>query len=238
MNLEEKKQLLDEAINQPNPNQSVGERALAMSKAKYLAAVDYDKLRSAIEMIPPKLNEYKACIATLYATGSRAAEILGSVRDDNVNLTVVPPITYDKVSLTHNNNRIDFAIFVAKKRGRSIFRHPVVRVDTEEWLFEILSEKFFKIDEQDNIVKTGEPKEICFKLTYSQLQYAYNKTINAELEIISSPHYLRHCRITHQMQHFGFNLQRIHQEYAWSNLSQALTYVHIEEDENKMSKFK
>lgn len=47
----------------------------------------------------------------------------------------------------------------------------------------------------------------------------YNKKIN--------PHYLRHCRLTHLVQHYGYNEIQLMRFAGWTNTAPATVYVHL-----------
>lgn len=47
----------------------------------------------------------------------------------------------------------------------------------------------------------------------------YEKKIN--------PHYLRHCRLTHLVQHYGFNEIQLMRFAGWTNTKPATVYVHL-----------
>lgn len=42
-----------------------------------------------------------------------------------------------------------------------------------------------------------------------------------------NPHYLRHCRLTHLVQHYGFNDIQLMRFAGWSNTKPATVYVHL-----------
>lgn len=47
----------------------------------------------------------------------------------------------------------------------------------------------------------------------------YTKKVN--------PHYLRHCRLTHLVQHYGFNELQLVRFAGWTDASMAMTYMHL-----------
>lgn len=42
-----------------------------------------------------------------------------------------------------------------------------------------------------------------------------------------NPHYLRHCRLTHLVQHYGFNEIQLMRFAGWTNTKPATVYVHL-----------
>jgi len=42
-----------------------------------------------------------------------------------------------------------------------------------------------------------------------------------------NPHYLRHCRLTHLVQHYGFNELQLMRFAGWTNTKPAIVYVHL-----------
>lgn len=53
------------------------------------------------------------------------------------------------------------------------------------------------------------------------------KEIIPDYEKPMNPHYLRHCRLTHLVQHYGFNELQLMRFAGWSNTNPAVVYVHL-----------
>lgn len=53
------------------------------------------------------------------------------------------------------------------------------------------------------------------------------KEIISNYEKPMNPHYLRHCRLTHLVQHYGFNELQLMRFAGWSNTNPAIVYVHL-----------
>ena len=55
----------------------------------------------------------------------------------------------------------------------------------------------------------------------------HGKEIIQDLNKGVNPHYLRHCRLTHLVQHYGFNELQLMRFAGWTNTRPAIVYVHL-----------
>lgn len=55
----------------------------------------------------------------------------------------------------------------------------------------------------------------------------HGRKILEEHEQRINPHYLRHCRLTHLVQHYGLNDIQLMRFAGWSNTKPAIVYVHL-----------
>lgn len=166
--------------------------------------------------------EDRAIFCMIYLTGGRVTEIL-MVRYDDIN-------TY----ADHELGIVDtIKLFTLKNRDSKIRIVPLMKAHGEQPMLDYLLE-YIKINwpkkdtgiyifdrfTRSNIWNRLTTQQTVSRATHGiEMIEAMNKRIN--------PHYLRHCRLTHLVQHYGFNDSKLTYFAGWTNSAPAQVYVHL-----------
>lgn len=157
----------------------------------------------------------KALFYFCYLTGARISEALDvtgrDIKDHGDYLSVK--------LLTRKNRRVPFRDVPIptkqKEKAMVSYIHSYVGGDMDAKLFPGLTRNnaWFRLSRRSvtiRAVKLGAGRKIIDN---------YRKKIN--------PHYLRHCRLTHLVQHYGYNEIQLMRFAGWTNTSPAIVYVHL-----------
>lgn len=150
-----------------------------------------------------------------YLTGARISEALDvtarDIQDKGDYLTVK--------LITRKNQRVPFreVPIPTTQKERPMLSHiyEYIKGDPGDRIFPGLSRNnaWFRLSRKSIRIRAillGENREIIRD---------YVKKIN--------PHYLRHCRLTHLVQHYGYNELRLMRFAGWTNTQPAIVYVHL-----------
>lgn len=155
-----------------------------------------------------------------YLTGARISEALGVKGSDLAMIRSKKLGDYLTVRLvTRKNKRIPFRdvpVPLKYKEGQMvnyIFGYKEIETLTE-------NEKIFPHLSRTNAWNRLTKETVNVRAIYGrEILERHTHKIN--------PHYLRHCRLTHLVQKYGFNGIQLMQFAGWSNTKPATVYVHL-----------
>lgn len=155
-----------------------------------------------------------------YLTGARISEAL-AVRPSDLTI-VKSKVLGDYITvrlLTRKNKRIpirDVPVPMKYKEGKMIdyiYSYMEVNVRAK-------TDRIFGHLTRTNAWNRLTKKSIIVRAIHG-------RKIIDELENKINPHYMRHCRLTHLVQHYGFNDIQLMRFAGWSNTKPATVYVHL-----------
>lgn len=172
-------------------------------------------------------GEDRALWFYLYLTGCRISEAVGNkgkragIRLDNI---------------SHPNDSITVIRAYTEKNRRLPFRNlPIQNTGTEG----IMTKEFL------DFANTTQGNSQIFTLSRQRAFNHFHDNIKIDVEAIfdlhkpdirrielvkdwnPSPHYLRHCRLTHLVELYNFDYMKLMAFAGWSNPMLAMTYVHF-----------
>jgi integrase len=167
--------------------------------AKHIA-IDYEKVKEQLEAIP--FPKHRGIFFTMYGSGARSVELARVKKED----------------IVLNGKWLLIKLWTAKHRQHPIRTIPI-NTDKEYWLAqEILNFKTKFENDSDKL----------FMLAFSEQSTTryYRRLCNKYFG--TSPHSLRHSRLTHWKIKYGFDSLDLKQLAGWTNTMPATTYVHMD----------
>lgn len=180
-----------------------------------------------------KNPEYKCLYYILYLTGARVGEIIDYLR--------VRDIDYKTLTETDDNDNTIirsvavFDVVTEKRKDRPKRKLPVMYKDTrvaDAYYYENLMIEYIKAFNNSKMV---EEKVFRVKRTSATNYYkrhiqfpigAVYKGKRIDVNYRMHPHYLRHCRITHMREMYGFDILDLKQFAGWTSTKMTDTYLH------------
>lgn len=155
-----------------------------------------------------------------YLTGARISEALASTPQD---MTVVKSDSLgDYITvrlLTRKNKRIPFRDVPVpmKHREKNMvdYIYSYMEIETQK-----KTDRIF-----NHLTRTNAWNRLTKNSV--RIRAIHGKAILDDHEQRVNPHYLRHCRLTHLVQHYGFNDIQLMRFAGWSNTKPATVYVHL-----------
>lgn len=167
--------------------------------AKHIA-IDYEKVKKQLEAIP--FPKHRAIFFTMYASGARSIELTRVKKED----------------IVLNGKWLLINLWTAKHRLHPIRVVPI-NCDKEYWLAqEILNFKAKAENDSDKLFLLHANEQTTTRY-YRRLCSKYFGT---------SPHSLRHSRITHWKVMFDLDSLDLQQLAGWSNTKPATIYAHLD----------
>lgn len=166
-------------------------------------------------------GEDQAVFNFCYLTGARVSEALACRKQD--------------IQVRKSRDLGDYLTvrLVTLKNKKVPFRDIPVPIRESE---ELMANQIFgymiayKIRDGDrifNLTRTNAYNRLAKRIMKVRAIDKRKKEIIQDYEKPMNPHYLRHCRLTHLVQHYGFDELRLMRFAGWSNTNPATVYVHL-----------
>lgn len=150
-----------------------------------------------------------------YLTGARISEALDvtsrDIQDHGDYLTVK--------LLTRKNKRVPFRDVPIPTK---LMEKPMVS-HIYEYMDSVKNDKVFPGLTRNNAWFRLSRKEISIRA----IKLGGGRVIIPDYIKKINPHYLRHCRLTHLVQHYGYNEIQLMRFAGWTNTTPATVYVHL-----------
>jgi len=196
-------------------------------KRYFYGAISPTRIREEIVkplfLLNSRYNTILPFLATFtYLTGGRISEVLYTRAKD---------ITYDEVNKA-------FVVNLKTLKNRVIGQRqiPIARVGKDKWFYDMFEKYYYEyvieLDPDDKVFpfRSRFMANIYFKKIYIQNVLVLdmeNKEWH-ERTIRLFPHYLRHCRASHLVSHFGFREFELMRFMGWSSSKPASFYVKLD----------
>jgi integrase len=159
----------------------------------------------------------------MYLTGARIGELIKISKRD--------------IELTEDNTLV-IKLITEKNKSHPIRSIPIICYDNPK------HSQFNDIERKMCLdiltyIESNKPDELLFDMSrfdaYHKFVRNFETTVRYKLgnNVMDSmikrinPHYLRHCRLTHLRQEYGYDAISLMQFAGWSNTNPAATYLHI-----------